>query len=349
MMNQGGFVFDINNYDIKKVEFKGYVLMTALDRNTNKEVDIKICAKNHRMDAKFLMVVKGDLVNDAYFSQYLDFPGIVKLIGFRPPLTEKEKSSSQCLSYKWERYDIDLTGFISVFEHMKYTIDEKVIRDYHKSKKSQILNPTVINKLIFGVSVFMKQMHSQNVTHNNLTYNNICLDDNFEPRICNFCSSHFIFSNDYFNRKDFGLHPEVIIPVHIPEDAFKDDIYYFATLILTFFDPDVKRTTDRIFKDYGIDPEFNEKLEENIDSLGKPKNVPDCYWDLIKRLFKYADPISFVEVTEILKDDKFAFQLFGEETDLEVLHEYQNRIDVKNVFDLQKESEEFFHGLLMCS
>lgn len=155
-------------------------------------------------------------------------------------------------------------------------------------------------------------MHSQNVTHNNLTYNNICLDDNLEPRICNFCSSHFIFSNDYFKIKDCGFRQDFIIPVHIPEDAFKDDIYYFATLILTFFDPYFKRTTGIIFKDYYIDPKFNEKLEQNIDSLGKPKNVPDCYWDLIKRLFKYTDPISFVDVTEILKDDKFAFHLFGE-------------------------------------
>ena len=98
-------------------------------------------------------------------------------------------------------------------------------------------------------------MHSQNVTHNNLTYNNICLDDNLEPRICNFCSSHFIFSNDYFKRKDCGFRQDCIIPVLIPEDAFKDDIYYFATLILTFFDidPDVKRTTGRIFKDYDIE------------------------------------------------------------------------------------------------
>ena len=37
--------------------------------------------------------------------------------------------------------------------------------------------------------------------------------------------------------------------------------------------------------------------------------------------------LTFDEITEILKDDKYAINEFGMQTNLDELHEYQNRID----------------------
>ena len=63
--------------------------------------------------------------------------------------------------------------------------------------------------------------------------------------------------------------------------------------------------------------------------LNKPSNIPDPYWELIEKCWD-TDPYkrpTFDEITEFLKDDKYAINEFGMTTDLNELHEYQKRID----------------------
>ena len=61
----------------------------------------------------------------------------------------------------------------------------------------------------------------------------------------------------------------------------------------------------------------------------RPELVPDHYWDLIQKCW-HQNPNerpTFAEITEILKNDIYAINEFGMKTDLNQLHEYQNRID----------------------
>lgn len=61
----------------------------------------------------------------------------------------------------------------------------------------------------------------------------------------------------------------------------------------------------------------------------KPDSIPDHYWTLIQQCWDQDERKrpSFAEITEILKNDKYAIEEFGMKTNLEQLHEYQNRID----------------------
>lgn len=57
--------------------------------------------------------------------------------------------------------------------------------------------------------------------------------------------------------------------------------------------------------------------------------IPDHYWDLIEACWD-QDPEcrpSFDEIIDQLRDDIFAINEFGMKTNLDELHEYQDRID----------------------
>lgn len=61
----------------------------------------------------------------------------------------------------------------------------------------------------------------------------------------------------------------------------------------------------------------------------KNENIPEHYWELITKCMKEnpCERPSFDQIIDILKDDSFALDEFGMKTDLNKLHEYQNRID----------------------
>lgn len=61
----------------------------------------------------------------------------------------------------------------------------------------------------------------------------------------------------------------------------------------------------------------------------KPYNIPDCYWELIQKCWNTNENerLSFEEITEILK------------TDLDDLHNYQNKIDNYNYIDDDDDEE----------
>lgn len=50
--------------------------------------------------------------------------------------------------------------------------------------------------------------------------------------------------------------------------------------------------------------------------------------------------MSFDEITEILKNDKFALDEFGVKTDLDELHKYQDKIDISDDDDDYVEEDE---------
>lgn len=52
--------------------------------------------------------------------------------------------------------------------------------------------------------------------------------------------------------------------------------------------------------------------------------MPDHYWELINKCWKYEadENPAFEEITNILKDDKFALEEFGTKTDSKQLYEY---------------------------
>ena len=60
----------------------------------------------------------------------------------------------------------------------------------------------------------------------------------------------------------------------------------------------------------------------------KPEECPDVYWELIQDCWKQlpSERLTFDQIIEKLKDDKYALEEYGVKTDLDQLHEYQERI-----------------------
>lgn len=67
-------------------------------------------------------------------------------------------------------------------------------------------------------------------------------------------------------------------------------------------------------------------------SEDKPKKlscIPECYWELMEKCWSYNpnDRPSFEEITNWLKDGKYAIEEFRQKTDLDQLHKYQEKIE----------------------
>ena len=62
----------------------------------------------------------------------------------------------------------------------------------------------------------------------------------------------------------------------------------------------------------------------------KSNKIPDHYREIINKCLdeNIKKRLSFDEITEILRNDKYALEIGGIKTDLDKLHEYQERIDI---------------------
>ncbi|KAK8845822.1 hypothetical protein M9Y10_020745 [Tritrichomonas musculus] len=314
--------FNIDNYDIREklrsrtLEYKKVI---AVDRRTNKEVDI-ITYKQEQDDREmvFINIRRGLVYNNVYISQFLNLPGIVKLIEYRLPLAKEDPNL--------EKKGVNFSGFVAVFEHMKYS-DLSI--NLPRSLPTQEINSTVISKMIFGIAAIMKQIHYHNICLQNLSLDSICLDDNLEPHITNFGSAHFVFTEDDINKEPSQYFPEEYC---FSRSKFAKDIYSFGSLILKMFVP---RRGQSNFQFIRI-----------LEGASLPSSIPDAYSELIRKCTdkKIEQLPSFVEITKLLRDDKY---VFDRSTDLEALHEYQNRIDDQKITDIETEIYDYHESRLM--
>lgn len=263
--------------------------------------------------------------------------GIVRIIGVQSPLlsTQKEKilnifndGSSYCDNY-----------LLAATEPVQTDPIEILNSEYIKSndKNNDIINPTVRSKIIFGVSSIMKRLHKNNVLIMNLS-GNVYLDENLEP-IIKIPGSSYIINNklklkQIENSNGVYYSKQILSPEQIFDDddakiSLSNDVFVFAFFVYSLF-TQTKNEDEFITKVckcrsfYQFARYINEgKRPEKIDL------IPDNYWALINNCWK-ANPEerpSFEEITEILKSDEYAINEFGMQTDLDKLHEYQNRIE----------------------
>ena len=103
---------------------------------------------------------------------------------------------------------------------------------------------------------------------------------------------------------------------------FAIDVAGYASFLYLMFSIDLKL---KKYKPY----QFMDVIKNFQSMLLKPDSIPEHYWNLIQKCMDndISKRPSFEEITEILKNDKYAIEEFGMKTNLEQLHEYQNRID----------------------
>jgi serine/threonine protein kinase len=88
-----------------------------------------------------------------------------------------------------------------------------LLPDSHNRNSSLLRGPTRIAKVIAGIALAMRHVHSQRVIHGNLTPDNILIDWDWNVRIANF--GHSILTNS------------LITDTHI-DRTFRGDAHYVA-------------------------------------------------------------------------------------------------------------------------
>ena len=324
---------ELEDYDLKEVigigSF-GFVLR-AIEKETGKEVALKALPQTDRLNTK---KDQANFFLKAIAPSLLGLPGIVKLIGFRFPLTKeiredlaKKDPTKLKFSTIIKGKKFDLTGAIIVTELMKNGSVSAFVRDYLKNggKVTNKINPTIRCKIIFGVAATMKRFHKKNIIHGDLKLEKIFLDDNMEPRIA-------YFGINKVTNIDMNMHfgvPIAIKPEFIMNGgksySTENDVFDFAFLIYKMFTNSIEFADKKPIR---YPHHFMMKIDRGLRPK-RPKFIPDPYWELIQKCWKQepAERITFEEITEELKSDIFAINEFGMKTDLDQLHEYQERIN----------------------
>lgn len=328
-----GALLDLEDFELGKTIGKGS-FGTVLHSKNKKTGDIVAIKVMHQADVLSKKKEQVNILREITVPLILNLPGIVKLKGFRFPLTDEEKTKDKLLILKStpdNKLDVplDLTGAIIVTELMPNGSLDTINDNYLKTKgeSHEKMNPTIRSKIIFGIAATMKHVHQQNVIHRDLKHQNVFLDENLEPRIADFGLAKVVM-----NKVDMTM--AVGTPFYMAPELFMDgdetydvsvDVYAFAFIIYKMFSIEVKFTD---LKKIRSSQQYMRHIGKGKRPM-KPESMPDIYWDLIQQCWKQnpAERPTFEEITEILKDDKFAIEEFGMKTNLDELHEYQRRID----------------------
>lgn len=325
-------ISNIDDYEIEKfIEFSfACEIFKGKNKKTGQEVVIRSCSLSHSVSDRI------NFMSSMVISQ-INHPGILKSKSIRYPLTNKEKQIFKLQKYelkdskgKTEKSTIiDLTGYITISEFMKYGNLRENTKSYlNSSIGNPNMNPTIRCKIIFGIAAIMKSLHKKKIVHRNLSDTKIFLDDRLEPRIELFTLSRFIDD-------PFELEMAVGIPYFMAPETFMDgddpysfpvDVYSYAIILYKMFSSQLSFSDNKPIRS-------PQQYMMNIGRGNRPKRpalIPDHYWELINDCWK-QDPSerpTFEEIINRLKNEKYTLEEFGMKTNMEQLLEYQQRIDV---------------------
>ncbi|KAK8886512.1 hypothetical protein M9Y10_041976 [Tritrichomonas musculus] len=309
-------LINIDEYDIGEVLVKrSYsIVYLASDKKTGKKVVIKAINKDNVDKISHISIIRE--IN----TSSINIPGIVRTIGYRLPLKEEEINNS----------DSKFNDYIIVSEFMPNKNFDELNKTYLDTNGQQNeINPTVRSKVIFGVAATMKKLHKMSIIHRDLKLSIILLDEKLEPQISHFGLARFIANGD---KLEMCVGTPICIAPELFMDEFEDgtygfpvDVYSYSILLYQIF-------SNRITFDDQRPIRSPQSYMRNISKGLRPKrpaNIPDHYWELIQNCWKQnpQERPTFEEITEKLRDDKFALHEFGLYTNMDELHEYQERID----------------------
>lgn len=317
---------NLNDYQAQKNI--GANSFKAINKKTNKKVLIQFFSRSYGS--------LGNGVKAVYMNHLFNSPYIPRYIGhyFSVDIDTLKK------------FDSNINDEFNNFYIIEDNLHEFNIQDVHNYNKSKgsnntKMNPTKISKLIFGFASLIKKVHEKGITFCNMRRDMIQLDENDEPHITDFLSARFLTDrSDETSNHPFVLYlaPESIQDLEFPIPP--SNVYSFAVFVYDLFNSAkfnfFKLGNERAPKVLSI---YMKEIAKGNRPV-KLNNIPDHYWELIE--YCWDDNLdsrpSFNEIVEILKDDKYALTEFGVETNLDELHEYQNRIENMVNNDESKES-----------
>ncbi|KAK8880935.1 hypothetical protein M9Y10_003641 [Tritrichomonas musculus] len=243
--------------------------------------------------------------------------GVTKVFGFQ----ELKKNDIKLASKIFRNYIPSFTNMVVATEIMKSQPVEQLNKIYITSngKTNDKINPTIRSKVIFGVSSILKHLHKNHIIHQYL-FRHVFLNDQSEPQVkmagCSYQIADELETEETLQPTRVKRYLLVEINEHV---SFPCDVFSYGFFLYSMF---TGKTEGEICTE-------NKKSLLNDGRPPKVDCIPDHYWELIQKCWNKdpAERPTFNEITEILKDDKFALNEFGMKTDLDQLHEYQNRIE----------------------
>ena len=274
----------LDDYELIKIIGKGAfgTVFEATEKKTGKSYAVKVVDANDS-----LLKAKGqkDIIQELTIPFKINFPGIVKLYGFRFPLTEEEKKTEKFLDItmtneKGKNVKIGLKGAVFVSQLMRNGSLEMITQEYLTTKgETEHMNPTIRSKIIYGVASTMEKIHKSKIIHRDLKLQNIFLDNKHEPRIADFGSSKVIL-----DKVDMTLY--VGTPLCMAPELFMDtdivysypvDVYAFAFVIYKMFSNSITFPGKKPLRNQ---QQYMMKIG-NGERPNRPESIPDCYWNLI--------------------------------------------------------------------
>lgn len=305
---------EIDDYEVQ--EYIGSDSFRAIDKESKKEVVIQFF--DYHSSEQNLTFKNLNFINHP-------IKGFINLINGRRGSSNDRNPYFQYSipvdDKKKEVKNFDGTFFVTPF--MKNGSISEIIPRYLRSKGANHdkMNPTLRSKIIFAVASSLKRLEKQHFSFYGLSFNKIFLDDNLEPILKfplkterSFAPSYFYSPEEMegYDPKDSDLH------------GLKSDVFSFAIMIYLMFSENII-LNGKIQK--GISQFVNQLLQGRRPS--RPENIPDSYWDLVQLCWapNPDDRPNFEEITEQLKEDKFAIDEFGMTTDLDELKRFQVQFD----------------------
>lgn len=313
-------------------------VFSCYDKVNDREVALKI------IDTSFMNETKNltNFMREILVPIRLNIPGIVRTYGFKFPDTFFNESDQNqrymnviVPGVRRQAKKVDLAGPMISTEIMPNGSLDILLPKYLKNNgKGSKLNPTNRTKIMFGVAATMKKIHQLDLIHRDLKVANVFLDDNLEPQIADFgLAKEFIDTRNTLNvGTPFAMAPEIFMGTEYDKSV---DVYAFAFFMYNMFSTEFQ---------FEVGPprtshQYMTYITKGQRPIKKP-NIPEAYWQLITKCWVEApaERPSFAEIVQTMKDDIFALNEYDQTTDLNDLHEYQQRIDAPMPEDFEEES-----------
>jgi serine/threonine protein kinase len=306
------FFLSLEDYDVGKQLGKGGCgeVYLATERKTGAQVALKVLfdVANLGEQRSFIREVTVPL--------RLNFPGIVKLIGFRfaqlPDPTNPGDDSCRARIATELMPNGDLA---------------KLIADRHKKIVNKNFGPTEFSKVIFGVASIMAKVHKRSVIHRDLKPLNIFIDEQFEPKIADFGLSKVVSSGTQMTMTigtPICMAPELFADSDGPDGYDNSvDVYAYGMMIYQIFSPSLNLTTGPV--------RSQQQLMMRVmkgTRFVKPEDIPEPLWLLITECWDGSPgkrPTFAVIVERMLKKpEDFVLR----DTNMGRYREYQARINI---------------------
>jgi serine/threonine protein kinase len=179
-------------------------------------------------------------------------------------------------------------------------------------------------KCVFGIAAGLLYIHTQKFIHRDLKPVSILLDDDFEPRICDFCFARVGSATDMsvISASPSTMSPEVIGIETGGTYTNRTDIYSYGATLYMFFAKPTKFDDNKPLPKASL--QFMKAISRGA-RFARTEAIPPFYWNLIQACWTQnpTERPSAAQIVELLLRDR---RWVLDESNPAELERYQNKV-----------------------